>query len=286
MSEQRTTRSASIRFLLKAIAVLAVGALLTKWLAMERRPETPVAARPTSYKEKGEFGGDLSLLKSWYSGPRTDRESNHYLDLWSPGALRTLSEVQGLTNNNALFVDSHSRSGYGWNGTRHGFYPHQSLLRADEKIPAYSARDIATVLGPTNAAAIHNILLAGCNEASSLRPAEFRKYFVNATNITYMSPGKLAYKPMFYQAITERSAAIRPLYGKPLRASDETIKASISVTPSDGAEPLGHYIADLYLPGAKNPFRTQRAGRELLDPLANERQMSAANPQGLSKREF
>lgn len=265
---------------------MTAGGLLIKWLAIERRPETPVAARPSSQKERGEFGGNLSLLKGWHSGPRTDRESNHYLDLWSPGALRTLAEVHGLTNNHALFVDSHSRSGYGWSGTRHGFYPHQSLVRSDDKAPAYSARDIATVIGPTNAAAIHNILLAGCNEDASLRPAEFRKHFVNATNITYMVPGKLAYKPMFYQAITERSAAIRPLYGKTLRTSGDTIKASISVTPSEGAEPLGYYIADLFLPSTAKPFRTQRAGRELLEPFAVERQMSATTAPSLSKREF
>jgi len=35
------------------------------------------------------------------------------------------------------------------------------------------------------------------------------------------------------------------------------------------AKALGVFIADLYLPGAWKPYRTQRAGRELLDPLAS-----------------
>lgn len=265
---------------------MLLGGLLIKWLMVEKRQDTPVSAR--SAAASGEFGGDLSMLKRWHSGPQSEGESNHYLDLWSPGALRKLAEVQGLTNNHALFVDSHSRSGYGWSGTRHGFYPHQSLLGAGNEPPSYSARDFAALLGPTEAAKIHNILLAGCNEDASLRPAEFRKHFINATNITYMMPGKLAYKPMFYQAITEPSSAIRLLYGKTTLRSGEITKASISVTPSEGAKPLGHFIADLFLPGATKPFRTQRAGRELLDPATLAPQMSAStvNAASLSRRGF
>lgn len=286
MPDQQTSSPASIRALLKTVAVLFLGALLLKWHAFEPRQETPVSARATA--ETGEFGGDLTLLKRWHSGPQNESESNHYLDLWSPGALRKLAEVHGLTNNRALFIDSHSRSGYGWSGARHGFYPHQSLLRDGGRTPAFSAKDFAVLLGPTESAKVHNILLAGCNEDASLRPAEFRKHFVNATNITYMTPGKLAYKPMFYQAVTERSAAIRPLYGKLQRTSSETVKSSISATPSADAEPLGYFIADLYLPGATKPFRTQRAGRELLDPTIAQGEMSAstAPPARLSKREL
>lgn len=272
--------------LLKAIGIMILGGLLIKWATLERPQQTTVAARTT--KEKGELGSDLALLMGWYSGPKSEVESNHYFDLWNPGALWALAQTQGLTNNRALFIDSHSRAGYGWSGTRHGFYPHQSLVRDLTKAPAYSARDFATALGPEKAAAIHNILLAGCNEDASLRPSEFRKYFVNATNITYMTPGKLAYKPMFYQAITEPSSAIRPLYGKLLPASGGTVKSSISSTPSVGAEPLGYFIANLYLPGGTKPFRTQRAGRELIDPPSLKPQASAAamNSTGLSRREF
>ena len=49
------------------------------------------------------------------------------------------------------------------------------------------------MLGPESAATIHNILLAGCNQEGRIRSEEIRHYFVNATNITYMAPGELAF---------------------------------------------------------------------------------------------
>jgi hypothetical protein len=124
---------------------------------------------------------------------------------------------------------------------------------------------VATVLGPEAAATIHNIVVAGCNEDGLFRSGEWRRQFVNATNITYMTPGKLSFKPMFYQALVTRSTDLKPFYGK-LRRVGERIDCDIEQTPSPDTEELGVYVADLYLPGGRRPYRTQRAGRELLEP--------------------
>jgi hypothetical protein len=80
-----------------------------------------------------------------------------------------------------------------------------------------------------------------------------------------MTPGKLAYKPMFYQAIVTLSSEIKLLFGREGRGSERSA-CGVEREPSPGVEPLGAYVADLYLPGARKPFRTQRAGRELLEP--------------------
>ena len=268
-----STRTSSF---VKAILVMVVGGLLVKVALQARRPTLPVSARSAD-EGKGEYGGDLKFLKNFHVGPAVEGESNHYLDMWTPGALPALARTQGLTNNHALFVDSHGRPGFLWHGNGYGFYPKSSLVPQGMEVPNYSAQDLARVLGPESAARIHNIVLAGCNEDGRLRSREFRRHFVNATNITYMTPGKLAFKPMFYQAITTPSPEIRPLYGKLRKTSSNRTESSISVSPSAGAETLGAYIADLYLPGARKPFRTQPAGRELLEPVRPELTVSAQN---------
>jgi hypothetical protein len=203
-------------------------------------------------------------------------ESNHAFDLWSPGALPALLRVHGLTNNRALFIDSHGRAGFLTGGQGYGLYPRDTLLQPGEATPNFSAGDFAAVLGKARAAAVHNIVIAGCNEEGWFRSAEWRRHFVNATNITYMTPGKLSFKPMFYQAMITPSADIEPLYGKVSR-SPERVQCDIHKTPDPGTEPLGAYIADLYLPGARSPFRTQRAGRELLEPTRGRRALEMAN---------
>lgn len=218
----------------------------------------------------GEYRGDLGFLRSCYTGPEVEGGSNHYFDLWRDGSLPVLARVHGLTNNHALFVDSHGKSGCSKRGpgSGYGFYPNDTVLPADRKIPYFSAADFATVLGPTNAAQIHNIVLAGCNEAGRFRSSEFRRHFPNATNITYMSPGELSFKPMFYQAITVPSEEIKPLFGKLRRREGGRFETEITHAPAAGAKQLGSFVADLYLPGAEKPFRTRKAGRELLDPVA------------------
>jgi len=193
-------------------------------------------------------------------------ESNHYIDLWSPGSLPVLARVNGLTNNHALFVDSHGQARCSRHGCGYGFYPNELLLERGQKAPYFSSADLAVVLGPESAATIHNILLAGCNDEGRIRSDEIRHYFVNATNITYMTPGELAFKPMFYQAIVLPSQEIQLLYGKIRKTRGGQVECEIADGPGRGAKPLGVYVADLYCPGARTPYRTQRAGRELLEP--------------------
>ena len=240
-------------------------------------PESPEAIEarerhsqvPTSPACKGEYRGDLDFLRDCYTGPDEEGGSNHYFDLWRAGALPVLARIHGLTNNHALFVDSHGKAGCSprGSGSGYGFYPNEAVLEPGQKVSYFAAGDFAAVLGPANAAQIHNIVLAGCNEEGRFRSSEFRRHFINATNITYMSPGELSFKPMFYQAITLPSDEIKPLYGR-LRRREGGAETEILHAPVPGAQPLGSYISELYLPGASKPFRTQKAGRELLDPAA------------------
>jgi len=248
-----------------AFALVALG-LLT-WKMVEVSPlGIPVSARPQVEVNRGEYGGDLEFLRRHWMAPQASGESNHYIDLWSPDSLIALARVNGLTNNHALFVDSHGKAGCSIRGSGFGLYPRAALVAPGAKTPYFSARDLATVLGPETAATIHNIVLAGCNQEGRLWSVEYRRHFVNATNITYMEPGRLAFKPMFYQAIILPSTEIKPLYGKPRRVSDDRVECDIVDEPRRGTRPLGAYIADLYLPGARKPYQTRKAGRELLDP--------------------
>lgn len=257
--------SQKVKSFVKAIVVMVVGGLLVKWALDARKLSFPVAAR--SDEATGEFGGDLEFLRQHQVGPQLEGESNYFIDLWNPGSLTALARGNGLTNNRALFVDSHGRAGFSWHGGKYGIYPHLNLLEPGQLTPAYSAKDLATVLGAESAAGIHNLVLAGCNVEGRIRSQEFRRYFINATNITYMTPGKLAFKPMFFQAITLPSSEIRRLYGKIRTTFSTRTESTISTVASAGTEPLGMYVADLYLPGARKPYRTQKAGRELLEPV-------------------
>lgn len=253
-----------------AIVVMAAGGFWIKVTLDSDGPALVVSARGVekehgTEKERGEYGGDLDFLRRFHVGPQSPSESNHYFDLWSPGALPALARFNGLTNNRALLVDSHGSAGFRWHGRGYGLYPRETLLQRGQETPGYSPADFARVLGRDDAAAIHNIVIAGCNEEGRFRSQEWRRHFVNATNITYMTAGKLAYKPMFYQTIVTPSSEIKPLFGRESRGSDRSA-CSVEREPSFGAESLGAYVADLYLPGARKPYRTQRAGRELLEP--------------------
>jgi hypothetical protein len=269
-----------------AIVVMVAGGFWIKGTLGSDQAALVVSARGVvtkrvAAKEHGEFGGDLGFLQRFHVGPQSPSESNHYFDLWSPGALPALARFNGLTNNRALFVDSHGSAGFRWHGRGYGLYPRETLLRPGQETLGFSASDFAKVLGPDHAAAVHNIVIAGCNEEGRFRSQEWRRHFVNATNITYMTPGKLAYKPMFYQAIVTPSSEITPLFGRERRGSEGSA-CGIEREPSSGAEPLGAYVADLYLPGARKPYCTQRAGRELLEP---EQPMVACwRPDDLARR--
>jgi len=258
--------SQQIKSLVKSIAVMVLGGLLVKSSMDGRKPGVHVAAR--TGEAAGEFGGDLEFLRRHLSGPQSAAESNYCIDLWNPGGLTDMVQASGLTNNRALFVDSHGRAGFSWHGGKYGIYPHERLVEPGQPTPAYSAKDMAAVLGQDSVAGIHIIIIIGCNEEGRLRSQEFRRWFINATNITYMTPGKLAFKPMFLQAITLPSSEVQPLHGKLRKISSTRTDSTIETFASAGTRPLGMYVADLYLPGAKKPYRTQRAGRELLEPSA------------------
>src|SRR5882724_5656927 len=100
-----------------------------------------------------------------------------------------------------LFVDSHGKAGCGRASGGYGFYPNHALLQRGQTTPYFSPGDLAQVIGAKEAANIHNVVLAGCNVEGRFRSSEVRRHFPNATNITYMTPGELAFKPMYYQAI-------------------------------------------------------------------------------------
>jgi hypothetical protein len=241
------------------------------WLAPEllklladRQPGAPVHAR-SSRMGRGDFGGELALLKRYHSAPQSSEESNHYIDLWSGQSLAVLARLNGLTNNHALFVDSHGKGDCSSQGSGYGYFPHATLLEPGQPTPYYSARDLARVLGPDAVRQIHNVVLAGCNAEGRFRSSEVRRHFPNATNITYMTPGQFAYKPMFYQAIVLPAADIRTLYTTAHRTNEGRIEAAISTSPSTQSRPLAAYVADLYLPEASKPYRRVPASRELLD---------------------
>jgi len=250
----------------KAVVVMVVGGFLAKAaLDFYSTPGDFTVFARGSNEQRGEYGGDLGFLRQYHVKPAVAGESNHYFDLWSPGALPALAKVNGLTNNRALFIDSHGKAGFLWHGRGYGLYPRETLLKPDERAPNFSAADFAAVLGAQASAEIHNVIIAGCNEEGRFRSQEWRRHFVNATNITYMTAGKLSFKPMYYQAIVTPSAEIQQLHGK-MRVSSERTQCVIENAPSAETEPLGVYVADLYLPREQNAFRTQRAGRELLEP--------------------
>jgi len=67
---------------------------------------------------RGEFGGEMALLKSFYTAPRTEN-GNHYFEMWkSDASIRGITRACGLTNNRALFVNSHGDAVPTVRGTR------------------------------------------------------------------------------------------------------------------------------------------------------------------------
>jgi hypothetical protein len=212
----------------------------------------------------GEYGGNLEVLKGSYTPPGTEGESNHYIDLWEPGAVANFTRVHGLTNNRALFIDSHGDERFSWRGSKYVLRPRTRAAERSDAL-SFSIRDVYHVVGHDAAGQIHTVFVAGCNLGGRVRSAEIRSYFPRATNVTYMASGKLAYKQQLYQSLTQHSGDILPLHGR-IVEDGEVVKASISREPVVGSTPLGTYVAELFAPGAKKPFRTQTAGRELLDP--------------------
>src|SRR5262245_36095853 len=199
---------------------------------------------------QGEFGADLDYLRKFYTPPQNPRESNHYIDIWDGQKIRQKITAGGLTNNHALFVNCHGKRILTETGPRHAFYPHESLVPTGQKMPYFSIADLARVVGSAQASRIHNILIAGCNAEASFQPAELRKYFVNATNVTYMLGGELGYQPMFLQAALIHSSNIRALY-ETLRTNElGEVEYHLGDTPAQKATRLSPYVAALFRPGA------------------------------------
>lgn len=244
---------------------LLLGFALAKYAA-QASGSGSVAKLPGTESAQGEFGGDLNYLQKFYTTPRTPGESNHYIDMWAGQKIREKITAGGLTNNHALFVNSHGKRILTEAGPCYAIYPYESLVPCGEEIPYYSPADLARIVGPVHAPKIHNILIAGCNAEGSFKPAEFRKYFVNATNVTYVVGGELGYQPMFLQAALSHSSNIRPLYETSRTNDLGELEYHLGKTPAPKATRLSPYIAALFRRGAVKPFKTQIAGREILQP--------------------
>jgi len=215
---------------------------------------------------KGELGSELEFLRSHCTGPREPGESNCFIDLWAEQNLRKLALESGLTNNHALFINSHGLGVLTARGMQYAYQPHQSLLHPGEKAPFFSAADVAKVLGPGNVASIHNVLISGCNADAAFSAKQLRQLFVNATNFVHMPAGKFGYQSMFFQALTRESSQIKPLYETAAKNQSGKTEFFLENTPSASATQLSPYIAELFKPGSSAPFKTQLAGRELLVP--------------------
>ncbi|HXG48355.1 MAG TPA: hypothetical protein VNO52_12075 [Methylomirabilota bacterium] len=218
---------------------------------------------------RGEFGGDLGFLKSCYTAPAHPEESNHYLDLWNRTSLPALARANGLTNNRALFIDSHGRGGVAFLGRRFAFHPHRDAFPDEAKTPLYSARDLARTLGPA-ATNIHNIVVGACNVEGHLDLSELRRHFINATNIVHLPAGKLGFKPLFYAAIVNPASANTGQYAIPTLTAGGWTAYHLSKEPASGALRTSPYVATLFHPGQATPFRVQIAGRELLEPASRQ----------------
>jgi hypothetical protein len=216
--------------------------------------------------EAGEYGSDLRILRSFYTPPQVRGESNHYFDMWAGQQTRMITLAGGLTNNNTLFVNSHGKGFETPQGLRYGWYPHEDFTASGSEVPFYSAKDLATVMGAAKARKIHNVVLAGCDPDGSFDARVVRRYFVNATNITHVLPGKLGYQAMFMRSFLSHSADVKVVYETILPDSTGKPRYYQWDTPQPNAVMLPPYMAELFLPGDSKPFRTQIAGRDLLAP--------------------
>lgn len=255
---------------------LLVGFVLAKYAAQGAILPSFVTLSANE-RPQGEFDADLNYLQKFYTPPQAAGESNHYIDMWDGRKIRQKITAFGLTNNRALFVNSHGKRILTEAGPRYALYPHERLVPAGQDTPYFSPADLARIVGRTHAAGIHNILIAGCNAEGSLNPAEFRKYFINATNVTYMPGGELGYQPMFLQAALSHSSNIRSLYETSRTNELGEVEYHLGNTPAPKATRLSPYVAALFRPGATKPFRTQIAGREILQPPTPSKNLSVVS---------
>jgi hypothetical protein len=252
---------------------LLLGFALAKYAAQASVPACIDKPSAGDWPE-GEFGADLDYLRQFYTPPQSAGESNHYIDIWDGRKIRQRITAAGLTNNHALFVNSHGKRIPTSTGPRYAFYPHESLVPTGQKMPYFSPADLALIVGSAQAAKIHNILIAGCNAEGSFRPAELRKYFINATNVTYMIGGELGYQPMFLQAVLSHSSDVRALYETSRTNELGEVEYRLRNTPAPKATRLSPYVAALFRPRDTKPFSTRIAGREILQPPPAARKSS------------
>jgi hypothetical protein len=237
--------------------LLLLGVLLTVTVKQSLAAESPA--------NRGEFGGDLNVLAKFCSGPLNQKESNYFLDLWSGQHMAQIARLNGLTNNHTLFINSHGKGGLGVWGNRYGFYPHRSLLQPKTVEPVFSAKDIARMLGPERVGSIQNVVISSCDLESCFSALEIKKCFPNAKAIVHAPQGQAGYQPMFYSALVNPSSEVQPLYETSLQRKSNSPGYHVGTVPEAGAKKMSPYIAELYLPGAQKPYRTQIAGRELLE---------------------
>lgn len=251
-------RVRQIRLALVCVTALVGGVFCAPFEA-GAAPVRPVSGR-------GELGGDMIRLNSYYTAPAPG-ESNHYFEMWKPGiGIRDIARLHGLTNNRALFIHSHGEA-VSLSGRRHyGFRPHQGQMPAGVPAPAYSVQDLFSLVGSARAASIHNIYVSGCNTEGRFSTSELRSHFPSATNITHIAAGNEGFEPMFIQAVTLPSADVTPLFETERTKGTGETAYSLGTTAAPGARKLPPYVAEIFLPGSKRPFKIRIAGREFLDP--------------------
>lgn len=195
-------------------------------------------------------------------------ESDHFLDLWESQNLRSIILSSGLRDTHTLFINCHGKAIKTTCGKRYVLYPHEDLLH-EPTTPVFYLQDLAALLGQTNAARIHNIVLSACNVEGALELSALRTCFVNVTNIIHSRAGHEGYQPMLFQMLLNKSSHVETLYERPVKNKSGDVEYEISNRPHRGAKKLPPYVAALFKPGAVRPHRTQIAGRELLlSPLS------------------
>lgn len=254
-----------------------LAALLTGGCASIAGPETDlVTSDSASHSGRGEFGGDLELLRRVYFPPAAPGESNYLIDLYTGGAWKQFLATQGLTNNHTLFVLSHGKAIQTGLGSRYAYYPEEGVFHGHHRL-LFSARDLATLLGPA-AAGIRTICIAGCDAEGAFRPEELRRYFVHATTIIHAPPHRNGFEIAFRHVLMYDSQAIHFLYEVP----DSFKPGQFDDRKAMQAKKVRPYVATLYAPGAQKPYKTETAGRELLTAgNPGETTVQAQAPQGL-----
>jgi len=167
-------------------------------------------------------------------------ESDYYIDLWGKDDIVNKIKLSGITNKNALYIDSHGFGSYGYFVLR----PDNRILGKFQPTPWYRIKDLSKVLG-TNSTNIHNIYFAACNLKGTFDVKEVREYFPNATNIVHVPRGYKGNSENFIAAIT----------------------LSMEEANLESFEPeFAPLISELFLPNSKKPYKTLISNKSILKP--------------------